>query len=294
MTTIAILARDSVGVALAGLTPTWVNYFNAATGAAATQPAISAVGGGSYKFTIEDLATNPAPMGIIDLGGASVPRYQVFALDSAYVGFAAWDQDGAPLAGLVPTWNHLKRVSDNADVAQPAITALGGGLYKTTRVADHSTGAIDLGATAYPRTFHYDNEAIAGLGGGAAPTLAVVSPTPSTPAGDPGGFDADPATAEQTPIVLDIDSTDTVAYANVVCRFPGRADELAVFARAPGVADSFRGDFAARSWSEVIGSKLRLHVLPSAGWPNSGSLLDITFDVDAVGGDGSNVSTTRS
>lgn len=289
MTTIAIIARDAAGLPLTGLAPTWVVYYNAATGAAAAQPAISAMGGGSYKFTIADLAANPAPVGIIDLGGVSVPRYQIFAGESAYVGFAAWDATGAPLAGVVPAWLHLKRVSDNADVSQPAITELGGGLYKTTRVADHSSGAIDLGATAYPRTYHYDNESIAGLGGGTAPTTAVVSPTPATTPGTGGAFSSDLATAQQTPIILDIDSPELVAYACVVVRYPSQTNELVVYARG-----AFRGEFAARSWAETIGTKLRLHVLPSVAWPESGALADIVFDVDAVGGDGTNVSSTRS
>lgn len=288
MTTIAVLARTSTGIPLAGLAPTWVVYYNAATGAAATQPAITALGGGSYKFTIEDLATNPAPVGIMDLGGVSVPRYLIFAGESSYVGFAAWDENGAPLAGLVPTWSSLYNVDTGAAYAQPAITELGGGLYKTARVAVHASGAIDLGATAWPRVFHYDTEQIAGLGGGTAPTIAVVSPdvSPDVP-GDPGAFSSDAATAALTPIVIDIDSSSTIAYANVAHRTPSARDETVVYARG-----SFRGSWAVRSWSELIGTKVRLHILPEFGWP-VGAPSTVTLDVDAVAGDGTNITSTR-
>jgi len=122
-----------------------------------------------------------------------------------------------------------------------------------------------------------------------APTITVISPDPDVDAGDPGGFDADLATAQATPIVLEIDSVDSVSYACVVCRYPGARNEIVVYA-----GGAFRGEFAASSWAEVDGTILRLHALPDGGWPDSASPDDITFDIDAIGGDGSELTTTRS
>lgn len=124
----------------------------------------------------------------------------------------------------------------------------------------------------------------------AAPTITIVSPTPNTPAGDPGGFSDDPSEAADTFIVLDVDATAGLAYACVVCRYPGSSIERVVYA-----AGDFRGEFAEHSFSEASpGGGLRLHCKPSGGWPDSGALYDITFDVDAVGGDASAVTTSRS
>lgn len=289
MSIIAVIARNSVGLPLAGLAPTWAAYYNGVTGVAGAQPAFTARGDGHYTFVEEDVATNPAPMGIIDLGGASVPRYLAYmGASSGYVGFAAFDSDGAPLAALVPTWLSLREAATGTNFAQPAITPLGGGVYKTQFVGTHCSGAIDMGATAYPRVFHYDNELIAGVGGGTAPSIAVISPDPSPDvAGDPGAFSATAATAAQTYVVLDVDSVSAISYACVVYRTAGARDELVVYARG-----AFRGSFAARSWSEVIGTKLRLHVLPENGWP-VGAPNIVSMDVDAVAGDGTNITSTR-
>jgi len=151
---IAFLVQDVSGP-LTGLTPTWLCYWNVQEAIAQTPPAISAVGGGSYKFT----PSGNTPAGIIDVGSSSaLPRYFVYAPISAYKVFAAFDINRDPLAGQTPTWVSLKKVSDGSNYTQPAITALGFGLYRTAWTAEHTTGVIDLGSGAYPRYIHYDSE----------------------------------------------------------------------------------------------------------------------------------------
>jgi hypothetical protein len=158
--TIALLATDSSGAPLAGLTPTWTTYVDAITGAPQAAPTISAVGLGSYKF--DPTGTNPC--GIIDFGGLAAPRYAMYATNPmSVVVFAAYDSFGVPLPGLVPGWHSLKKVSDNSNYAQPGISTLGNGLYKTTYIQEHVTGAVDLTAVAYPRYIHYDTEVLINL-----------------------------------------------------------------------------------------------------------------------------------
>lgn len=158
--TIALLTFDSLGAPLAGLTPTWTTYVNAITGAPQTAPTISAVGLGHYKFD----PTGASPAGIIDFGGLAAPRYAMYATNPlSVVVFAAYDEFGVPFPGLGPVWHSLKKVSDNSNYAQPAISSLGSGLYKTNYIQEHVTGAIDLGALAYPRYVHYDTEVMINL-----------------------------------------------------------------------------------------------------------------------------------
>lgn len=157
---IAITAVDYTGYPLTGLTPTWVAYYNAVTGATQAGPSVAAVGGGHYRFT----PSGTAPAGILDLGGASNPRYHFYrAISSAYV-FEAYDEEGQPLAGLTPTWVNLKKVSDGTDMPQPALTALGGGLYKTQLFMEHVVGVVDFGSAAFPRYAYYDSESYLGPG----------------------------------------------------------------------------------------------------------------------------------
>jgi len=158
--TIALLALDALGAPLAGLTPTWTVYLDAITGTPQAAPTISEVGLGSYKF--DPSGTNPA--GIIDFGGTASPRYTMYAVNPmSVVVFAAYDEFGEPYPGLTPTWSSLKKVSDNSNYSQPTISSLGSGLYKTNYVQEHVTGAIDIGALAYPRYFHYDTEVLINL-----------------------------------------------------------------------------------------------------------------------------------
>lgn len=62
----------------------------------------------------------------------------------------AHDADGAPLAGLAPTWAVCLVASTGAPASQPSIAPVGGGLYVLALPADVA-GIIDLGATALPR-----------------------------------------------------------------------------------------------------------------------------------------------
>lgn len=152
---IAVMAKTAAGAPLAGLTPTWTKYVNAATGGALSQPSFTALGNGHYKFS----PTGANAAGIIDLGSAAAPRYLHYFLFSVHWTFVAYDDLGVPLAGLVPTWASLRKVSDGTNYTpQPSFTELGSGLYKTSLVGEHVSGAIDLGASAYPRYIHYDSE----------------------------------------------------------------------------------------------------------------------------------------
>jgi hypothetical protein len=137
-----------------------------------------------------------------------------------------------------------------------------------------------VGATAEGYADGYAAGFTDGINSIQAPTISVVSPTPSTVAGDPGGFPSDFETARTTPIVLDIDAPSGISLAVVTARYKGETTvERCVYRRG-----SFRRGFAAGSWSEVIGDVLRLHVVPDDGWPSSNVLDDVSFDIDATGG----------
>ncbi len=156
---IVVTASDYAGAPVTGLTPTWSAYYNAVTGVAGAGPAIVEIGGGHYRFA----PTGTAPAGILNLGAAT-PRYFLYAsISSAYV-FIAYDDQGQPLAGLTPVWVNLKKVSDGSNMPQPALTPLGGGLYKTQLFMEHVVGVIDLGEDAWPRYTHYDSESYLGPG----------------------------------------------------------------------------------------------------------------------------------
>ena len=68
-----------------------------------------------------------------------------------YVVTARDDTASPPgVTGLTPTWVFLKRLSDNANVAQPSISEVGFGHYKFSFDAEaltDSTGQIDFGAS---------------------------------------------------------------------------------------------------------------------------------------------------
>lgn len=157
---ITVPAQDYAGQPITGLTPTFSVYLNSVSGASQSAPAISEVSGGHYKFT----PSGTAPCGIVNLGSGATPRYHVYSYVGEFYVFAAYDDEGQPLAGLVPVWLNLKKVSDGTDAAQPAITELSGGLYKTTLLREHVAGLIDLGDSAYPRYLPYDSESLLGLG----------------------------------------------------------------------------------------------------------------------------------
>lgn len=67
--------------------------------------------------------------------------------------FLATNSSGTPLTGLTPTWDAAYDARDGSVVASPpAVTELGGGLYKfTVTGSDDLTGVIDIGASAEPR-----------------------------------------------------------------------------------------------------------------------------------------------
>lgn len=68
------------------------------------------------------------------------------------IAFPAFDSAGAPLASLTPIWvDAFDAESEAVIVSPPAITEIGGGLYKFTSPAEDIAGVIDLGVTAIPR-----------------------------------------------------------------------------------------------------------------------------------------------
>lgn len=152
---ITVKGWDQNGVPNAALVPTWVVYANAITNTALSPPGVTNLGGGNYKFT----ATGANPAGILDLGSTALPRYFVYVSFSSVFVFAAFSLLKAPLPGLSPTWVTLKRVSDGTNYTpQPALSAIGGGLYKTSHISERLTGVIDLGETASPRYVSYDTD----------------------------------------------------------------------------------------------------------------------------------------
>jgi hypothetical protein len=264
-----------------GLIPTWHCYFNAFTGAPQAAPAISEMANGNYKFT----ASGSVPAGIIDLGPTCDPQYLAYSVIGPVTVFAAFDADGEPLPGLAPTWVSLKKASDNSNFTQPAITALGSGLYKVTRLAEHCVGTIDLGGTAFPRYVQYDSETVGTVVDPTPPTISVVSPTPGVAPGQPGGFPTNYEQAKETPIVVDIiDANPGVRYSVVIARFYGTSetstpDEEVVYRRG-----QFRGKYVAGSYATSIANGVRLTVKRKGGWPtkSDGSMGHILFAIDSV------------
>lgn len=101
-----------------------------------------------------------------------------------------------------------------------------------------------------------------------APTIAIVSPAPGT------------TLSSSVEVIADItDATPGNRYQCIVARFPGAVDEITVWRRG-----QFRGQFAARSWSEVVANGIRLHIIPAGGWPASPS--DLQLELDALDGAG--------
>lgn len=75
--------------------------------------------------------------------------------------FAAYDLEGAPLAGLAPTWHAVYDAATELPIASPTIANLGDGLYLITGLTGATAGIIDLGATASPRYLHLDATTLA-------------------------------------------------------------------------------------------------------------------------------------
>ncbi len=264
--TIAIMATDQFRAPLAGLTPTWVSYVDAATGIAQSQPAFTALSLGHYKFT----PTGTTPAGLIDFGITAVPRYVVYAAFSAFVVFGAFDEDGVPITGLTPTWASLRLVADGSAYAQPIISALGNGLYKTDYIGAHCSGAIDLGVTAYPRYFHYDSE----------------SPLVGPPSGDSDGYIVvAPATTSMlsrfTEIIIQVVADPAIgAFRRVVisATYGGSTVEELVHT---GV--SFSQQFAGGSNTrQVITNGYQYNLLRLGGWRGTSVTLRIVA-IDVYG-----------
>jgi hypothetical protein len=125
---------------------------------------------------------------------------------------------------------------------------------------------------------------IAGSMGGdmTAPTIAVVSPTPSTPPGTDDGFPADFTSAAATPIIIDITDADPgVAFIVITNETSG---EVTVFRGL-----NFLGDYIAEGSSDAISDGYELSILPSAGWPKPSDVTAQSFiklRVDAIDGAG--------
>lgn len=110
------------------------------------------------------------------------------------------------------------------------------------------------------------------------PTITLVSPAA------PGGFPVDYATAKDTEIVLDItDLAPGNRYICLVARLgggtapPASIAEEVVYRRG-----AFRGAYLALSFSEAIANGIRLHCRRVGGWPGSGTVGDVTFELDAL------------
>lgn len=107
------------------------------------------------------------------------------------------------------------------------------------------------------------------------PAITITSPDPDDPVGS-GGFPDDVAAAAMTPIIVRVARGD---YTAVVVRYPGETVERVAYRRG-----AFRRGFTALSSQEVDGNDLVLSILPDGGWPDSGSVDDITIDIDSVAG----------
>lgn len=101
--------------------------------------------------------------------------------------------------------------------------------------------------------------------------ITIVSPSVDTEPGAAGGFSADFAVAQNTPIIIDI--TDT-SYECVLVR---QFDEDEDVAYRDG---SFAAGFTLNSSETPIANGKRLSVLPDAGWRGSDDDVDVTISID--------------
>lgn len=178
------------GTPLAGLSPTWATVRNAYTGAALSpEPTFADLGTGEYRID----GAPQSSAGIVDLGSTASPRY-VFVDIAAANAFAAFDLDGAPLAGLTPTWSSYVTEATGVAATQPAIVELGGGLYAVSNPAAGTRGVLDLGSTASPRYAAFASTASTATTQSPAPffsswfsdTVTVRGQASVTADGDPG------------------------------------------------------------------------------------------------------------
>lgn len=126
MPTSVVFVTDSNGDPLRGLTPTWHVYRDVQTGNPKAEPAITELAStGLYMFQSDDGAS-----GIIDAGATATPRYYEVVVSGLWFTFAVFDSSSAPKTSAAPAWECLVKTSDGSNVSQPAISELGGGLYK--------------------------------------------------------------------------------------------------------------------------------------------------------------------
>jgi len=162
MTRVALSAYDSTGAPLAGLVAagygTLTVYKRASTTLDVSPvPAPSDMGDGTYEYEIEE-----GCVGIVDFGPTAHTdwRYQAVTQDGTTTVFAVYDSSRVPLAGASPAFlSSVLRVVGSTDTyPAPAITAVGGGLFKLTlETTTRLIGKIDCGASASPRYLTFDN-----------------------------------------------------------------------------------------------------------------------------------------
>lgn len=253
---VTLTAYDASGAPL-NVTPTWATCIDATTGAAASEPVITALGGGMYGITAPDDVA-----GVVDFGATALPRYAVLHSSSVTV-VAAFDVDGEPLSGLSPTWLSWRSLGGSGAVTpQPTITELSGGLYRVNDPADGAVGVLSFGPTALPRTVTVGVPLESGGGGDdpMPPVVIIVSPPIGTRIG------------ANTPLVLDV--TDNVALRNVIlyARFSGR-----VAAEVVHDGGCFLAPYTASSRSNLANG-FQFTLRRQGGWPGSPSLSVRAFD----------------
>lgn len=120
----------------------------------------------------------------------------------------------------------------------------------------------------------------AGGGDLIAPVITIISPTPDTPPGEPGGFPSDFGTAKDIPIVLRVtDVSPGNQYICIVAIFEDDTQEI-VFRRG-----AFHNAYVTYSTSTDITDGLELSVRRVGGWPsglNRFTVGTIRFEIDAI------------
>lgn len=250
-----LLALDADGAPLTGLAVVWTVYKDALTGLDLAQPGFteSAAVAGVYYADVADDAT-----GIADAGATALDRLHALVLTREdVVTFAVYDVDDAVVTGLAPAFSSYVNIATGvalADPAAPAVTELGGGLYRFTpnHLDVQAVGSIALGGTAFPDVIAYDG-------------FAMVAPEINFITGSPIEYD--------DPVVVDV--TDASALALVMIHVNQNG---ALIYDGSGFTD----DYAAGSLEEVIAGGVRYTFVPDAGW-TPGPLSPVVHAVDEHG-----------
>lgn len=242
-------AYDLTGAPLAGLSPTWSVYLDATTGTTSAGPTITDATEGQYTAT----PTSDDHAGIVDFGATASPRYvHVGAVNVAT--FAAFGSDGAPLAGLTPTWAAWTGTD-------PAITELSGGLYKIASTTDSDTGILDLGATAFPRYLAVDEFSTASSVDATQPAVGSISPAA-----------ASALTSLQEITFTVTDSAGNLARVVVLASFASGLEEVV----HDGSAFSSRYSLASSRTATATGYSYG--IVRSGGWAEAPTLTVIAYD----------------